>query len=46
MGKMKRGLKKFGAFLLAAVMTLAMNSTVFAAGDMTGEGGVKFTSIY
>ena len=37
---MKRGLKKFGAFLLTAVMTLAMNSTVFAAGDMTGEGGV------
>ena len=40
MGKMKRGLKKFGAFLLTAVMALAMNSTVFAAGDMTGEGGV------
>jgi len=28
---MKRGFKKFGAFLLTAVMALAMNSTVFAA---------------
>ncbi len=36
---MKRGLKKFGAFLLAAVMTLAMNSTVLAATFTNGEVG-------
>jgi len=36
---MKRGFKKFGAFLLTAVMALAMNSTVFAVG-MDGENGV------
>ncbi|SDJ78458.1 hypothetical protein SAMN04487760_11521 [Lachnospiraceae bacterium G41] len=42
---MKRGFKKFGAFLLVAAMTLAMNSTVFAAKtlDDNGEQGV-FTS--
>lgn len=42
---MKRGFKKFGAFLLTAVMTLAMNSTVFAAPvDLTnGEAGGSTT---
>ena len=40
---MKRGFKKFGAVLLTAVMTLAMNSTVFAA-DLGGtEVGVAGT---
>lgn len=39
---MKRGFKKFGAFLLTAVMALAMNSTVFAAPEALGgtEEGV------
>lgn len=36
---MKRGFKKFGAFLLTAVMALAMNSTVFAADFTDGEVG-------
>lgn len=41
---MKRGFKKFGAFLLTAVMALAMNSTVFAAVDLTdGEIGGSST---
>ena len=41
---MKRGLKKFGAFLLTAVMALAMNSTVLAAAtlpDASSEEGVS-----
>ena len=37
---MKRGFKKFGAFLLTAVMALAMNSTVFAAPSEL-EGGAE-----
>lgn len=42
---MKRGFKKFGAFLLTAVMALAMNSTVFAAATLPGteEDGVAGT---
>ena len=42
---MKKGFKRIGAFLLTAVMTLAMNSTVFAAPvDLTnGEVGGSTT---
>ena len=40
---MKKGFKRIGAFLLTAVMTLAMNSTVFAANLTGGEIG-GFTS--
>ena len=40
---MKKGFKRIGAFLLTAVMTLAMNSTVFAANLADGEIGGSST---
>ena len=46
---MKKGFRKIGAVLLTFAMALAMNSTVFAAGDLTngkiGSGGSSAAKI-